>query len=250
MRKTPALSFVWRSVECLVSGVCSVVCSVLAQPQQTSQDTSTAAALWWQHQHLSPPLSDQTTIPGVYEVKEKGMMEGGRLVALLLVIVLMSETGLQLYSHMRGWEVAPQPAPVQEEIQPADKGRVLTTITTHCLPKLVCQLFSLQTTETLSDSERNLISLVGWVRRHRVRVRTNNVGCRTSSLSGHPSKYNFAAHMGQLVRGVEGGGCHQFYPECPFSNQMLMEIAKRINFKWAHTLQFCLRDFADNLWYC
>ena len=55
--------------------------------------------------------------------------------------------------------------------------------------------------------------------------------CRSSSISGHPSKYNFAAHMGQLVRGVEGHGCHQFYPECPFSNQMLMEIAKRINFK-------------------
>ena len=88
-------------------------------------------------------------------------MEGGRLVALLLVIVLMSETGLQLYSHMTGWEVAPHSAPGEEEIQPGEKGRVLTTITTHCLPKLVCQLFSLQTTDTLSDSERNLISLVG-----------------------------------------------------------------------------------------
>ena len=89
------------------------------------------------------------------------MMEGGRLVALLLVIVLMSETGLHLYSHMTGVEMA-QPRPQQEETQPGDgKGRVLTTIPSHCLPKLVCQLYSLQTTETLSDSERNLISLIG-----------------------------------------------------------------------------------------
>ena len=38
--------------------------------------------------------------------------------------------------------------------------------------------------------------------------------------------------MGQLMRGVEGQGCHNFYPECPFSNQDVLQIAKRINFKW------------------
>ena len=92
------------------------------------------------------------------------MIEGGRLVALVLLIVLMSETGLQLYSHMTGWELGPLSQPRQEEeeeAQPGDKRQVLTTITTFCLPKLVCQLYSLQNTETLSDSERNLISLIG-----------------------------------------------------------------------------------------
>ena len=54
---------------------------------------------------------------------------------------------------------------------------------------------------------------------------------RSATLSGFPSKYSFAAHMGQLVRGVEGQGCHNFYPGCPFSNQDVMQIAKRINFK-------------------
>merc|ERR1712029_494837 len=94
------------------------------------------------------------------------------------------------------------------------KKQILITITSHCLPKLVCQLHSLENRDSLSDSERNLISLVG-----------------SASISGSPSKYSFAAHMGQLMRGVEGQGCHNFYPECPFSNQDVMQIAKRINFK-------------------
>ena len=38
--------------------------------------------------------------------------------------------------------------------------------------------------------------------------------------------------MGRLVRGVEGTGCHNFYPDCPFSNQDVLQIARRINFKW------------------
>ena len=91
-------------------------------------------------------------------------MEGGRIVALLLLIVLMSETGIQLYSHIAGWEVGPLSQPRQEEeveAQPGERRQVLTTITTFCLPKLVCQLYSQQNTETLSDSERNLISLIG-----------------------------------------------------------------------------------------
>ena len=39
--------------------------------------------------------------------------------------------------------------------------QVLATITGFCLPKLVCQLHSLETREHISDSERNLIALVG-----------------------------------------------------------------------------------------
>ena len=91
-------------------------------------------------------------------------MEGGRLVALLVLIFLMSETGLHLYTQlgqMTGWEMTPSPLSHQEEPQPGEKKQVLSTITTFCLPKLVCQLFSLENTENLSDSERNLISLIG-----------------------------------------------------------------------------------------
>jgi len=69
--------------------------------------------------------------------------------------------------------------------------------------------------DRITDSERNLITLVG-----------------SAGLTGSPSKYSFAAHMGQLVRGLEGTGCHNFYPDCPFSNQDVLQIARRINFQW------------------
>ena len=86
--------------------------------------------------------------------------------ALLVLIVLMSETGLQLYSqlgHITGWDLTPSPSHLsqQEDPEPEEKKQVLSTITTFCLPKLVCQLFSLENTDNLSDSERNLISLIG-----------------------------------------------------------------------------------------
>ena len=42
-----------------------------------------------------------------------------------------------------------------------ERKQVLATITGHCLPKLVCQLHALESREHISDSERNLISLVG-----------------------------------------------------------------------------------------
>jgi len=142
------------------------------------------------------------------------MMEGGRLVAVLVLLFLMSETGVHLFCQLTGWVTPPPPRQQDTEAAPGDKKQVLSTITGHCLPKLVCQLYALENTQSISDSERNLISLIG-----------------SATLSGFPSKYSFAAHMGQLVRGVDGQGCHNFYPGCPFSNQDVMHIAKRINFK-------------------
>ena len=83
--------------------------------------------------------------------------------ALLVLIVLMSETGLHLYSQLGQMSLGPpsQQEEPQPQPQPGDKKEVLSTITSFCLPKLVCQLFSLENTDTLSDSERNLISLIG-----------------------------------------------------------------------------------------
>lgn len=156
-------------------------------------------------------------------------MEGGKLLMIVLCIVLVYEPGVSLVWKMAGWmdgspsETGVEDGVVKEEgVMDAegggggsgDKQAVINTITGHCLPKLVCQLYSLQNTETISDSERNLINLIG-----------------SSSLSGYSSKYNFAAHMGQLIRGVEGTGCYNFYPGCPFSGQDVMQIAKRIKFK-------------------
>ena len=40
-------------------------------------------------------------------------------------------------------------------------GEVLSPITTHCLPKLVCQLYALTSRDHITQSEKNLINLIG-----------------------------------------------------------------------------------------
>ncbi|XP_023332266.1 uncharacterized protein LOC111704289 isoform X1 [Eurytemora carolleeae] len=151
------------------------------------------------------------------------MLEGGRVLAVFFLVFLLTETGVQIVGQLTGWckPAAGAGQPTQhttlqyqgQQDQKVDNKAVLGTITSHCLPKLVCQLYSLQSREHISDSERNLINLIGSV-----------------GLTGFPSKYSYAAHMGQLVRGVLGQGCHNFYPSCPFSSNDVIEIARRINF--------------------
>jgi len=145
------------------------------------------------------------------------MLEGGRVVAVFCLVFLLTETGVQIIGQMTGWcgptDTTDKLPNNKQDGVPAEGDEVLKTITVHCLPKLVCQLFALTSREQLTTSETNLINLIGSV-----------------SMST-PSKYSYAAHMGQLVRGVTGQGCHNFYPSCPFSNNDVMEIARRINFK-------------------
>ena len=78
---------------------------------------------------------------------------------------------------MTGWEVTPPPQKSDDVMEDSDdvsgddlirresgdsrRQQVLVTITGHCLPKLVCQLHSMESTETLTSSERNLMALVG-----------------------------------------------------------------------------------------
>ena len=106
-------------------------------------------------------ISESEIVEKDKEEEEIKMMEGGRLVAVLVLLFLMSDTGVHLFCQLTGWVAPPPPRQQEVEATSGDKKQVLTTITSHCLPKLVCQLYSLQTTETLSDSERNLISLIG-----------------------------------------------------------------------------------------
>lgn len=136
------------------------------------------------------------------------------MVAVFFLVFLLTETGVQILGQLSGWCSTQETGQPELEDSQEDKRVVLTTITSHCLPKLVCQLYSLPSREHISESERNLINLIGSV-----------------GMTGSPTKYSYAAHMGQLVRGVLGQGCHNFYPNCPFSNNDVMEIARRINFK-------------------
>lgn len=97
--------------------------------------------------------------------------------------------------------------------QISEEKRLHNVIAEHCLPKLVCELHrkSMEEFESFSESEKNLISLIG-----------------ATTISGTPSKYHFAAHFGQLIRGIESQSCMNFYPQCPFSETDVRSIARKI----------------------
>lgn len=145
------------------------------------------------------------------------MLEGCRVVVVFCLVFLLTETGVKMVNELTGWcghqEAASRPMESMTGGQ-GDKNGMLSVITSHCLPKLVCQLYSQTSRDHFTDSERNLMNMIG-----------------NGGMSRTPSKYGFAAHMGQLVRGIDGQGCHNFYPDCPFSNSEVMEMARRINFK-------------------
>lgn len=59
-------------------------------------------------------------------------------------------------------------------------------------------------------------------------------GYRETSISTTAevtSKYHFAAHMGQLIAGIDGTGCHNFYPSCPFPGMQVLSMMKKIRIR-------------------
>lgn len=99
----------------------------------------------------------------------------------------------------------------------SSKARLWATIKTWCLPKMICELHATPSKERLSDGERSLLALI-----------------RDTSLSSTAevtSRYHFAAHMGQLIAGVDGTGCHNFYPQCPFPGTHVMSMMKRVKIR-------------------
>ena len=71
------------------------------------------------------------------------------------------------------------------------------------------------------------------------KTRTNDVNIsrvlfRDTSLNTMAevrSRYHFAAHMGQLISGVEGQGCHNFYPTCPLPGSSVLNMMKKIRLR-------------------
>lgn len=45
------------------------------------------------------------------------------------------------------------------------------------------------------------------------------------------SKYHFAAHMGQLISGVDTNGCNYFYPQCPFPGLQVLQMMKKVRMR-------------------
>ncbi|KOC61294.1 hypothetical protein WH47_06118 [Habropoda laboriosa] len=97
------------------------------------------------------------------------------------------------------------------------RARMMTTIKTACLPKLICELTSSVHQDQLSEMERSLLNL----------IRDTSL----STMAEVPSRYHFAAHMGQLISGMEGQGCHNFFPTCPLPGSSVLNMMKKIRLR-------------------
>lgn len=86
-----------------------------------------------------------------------------------------------------------------------------------CLPRLVCELFAMEDKSKLTDSEMSLMTLIS----------QTSLGTRSSSTSN----YHFAAHMGQLLVGIDGNSCQYFYPACPLAGHEALALARRIKIR-------------------
>ncbi|XP_046388669.1 uncharacterized protein LOC124157734 [Ischnura elegans] len=94
------------------------------------------------------------------------------------------------------------------------RAKLLDTMKNSCLPKLICELNATPNKDKLTESERALLSL----------IRETSISTRAET----PSKYHFAAHMGLLISGVEGTGCYNFFPSCPFPGLQVLNMMKKI----------------------
>ncbi|EZA51759.1 hypothetical protein DMN91_004435 [Ooceraea biroi] len=97
------------------------------------------------------------------------------------------------------------------------RAKMMATIKTACLPKLICELTSSVHQDQLSEMERSLLNL----------IRDTSL----STMAEVPSRYHFAAHMGQLISGVEGQGCHNFYPTCPLPGASVLNMMKKVRLR-------------------
>ncbi|XP_076620053.1 geko [Colletes latitarsis] len=105
----------------------------------------------------------------------------------------------------------------EKELAMLRRARMMATIKTACLPKLICELTSFVHQDQLSEMERSLLNL----------IRDTSL----STMAEVPSRYHFAAHMGQLISGVEGQGCHNFYPTCPLPGSSVLSMMKKIRLR-------------------
>lgn len=100
---------------------------------------------------------------------------------------------------------------------PTSKSQLLQTIKNACLPKLICELNATPEKNKLSETEKSLLTL----------LRDTSISTKAELTS----KYHFAAHMGQLIAGVDGNGCHNFYPTCPFPGLQVLQMMKKVRMR-------------------
>ncbi|KAG8040645.1 hypothetical protein G9C98_002641 [Cotesia typhae] len=97
------------------------------------------------------------------------------------------------------------------------REQIMMTIKTACLPKLICELTASSHQVQLSEMEKSLLNL----------IRDTSL----STMAEVASRYHFAAHMGQLIAGIEGQGCHNFYPTCPLPRSSVLSMMKKIRLR-------------------
>ncbi|XP_014240034.1 uncharacterized protein LOC106661263 [Cimex lectularius] len=91
-------------------------------------------------------------------------------------------------------------------------AKLTSAVKNSCLPKLICELNASPEKEKLNQKAKSLLQL----------IRDTSI-----SMTAEVSRYHFAAHMGQLISGVEGTGCHNFYPGCPLPSVKVLSLLNK-----------------------
>lgn len=81
---------------------------------------------------------------------------------------------------------------------------------TTCLTRFICEIHAESRTDDAGQIEKKIIKLF-----QRLDVERPD---------SPVYRFQFAAHMGQLFRDVEGEGCHALYPTCPFRKDDMLFI--------------------------
>ncbi|XP_055696743.1 uncharacterized protein LOC129797897 [Phlebotomus papatasi] len=101
------------------------------------------------------------------------------------------------------------------------KRKLTQTLRESCLPKMLCEMAA-RPSYNLSDRERDLLTL----------IKSTTL---TLAMAVAPTRWHFAAHMGQLLRSGDSLsgtiGCSQLWPQCPFSSQKLMQLSSKVSLK-------------------
>ncbi|XP_058834786.1 uncharacterized protein LOC131691985 [Topomyia yanbarensis] len=104
----------------------------------------------------------------------------------------------------------------------ANKERLKNSLREACLPKLLCEMAA-KPNYSLNVRERDLLSL----------IRSTTLSL---TMAVSPTKWHFAAHMGQLLRDagdslVTPMGCSHLWPSCPYSSKKLLKLSNVVQLK-------------------
>lgn len=104
----------------------------------------------------------------------------------------------------------------------AHKERLKNSLREACLPKLLCEMAA-KPNYSLTVRERDLLSL----------IRSTTLSL---TMAVSPTKWHFAAHMGQLLRDAGDSlitpmGCSHLWPSCPYSSKKLLKLTNVVQLK-------------------